>query len=117
MTNRICGVPVSAFAERPLPEELARIVAGQDSDDQARFFMALGEDMKHMCGHRVVFQWQYIADSLAKMEAEYVDGSGSELLTELADRMKDYANGQMRVSIVERPGSPLAGMRGKRGGQ
>jgi hypothetical protein len=87
MAKTICGIDCELFAKRPTPKELATIIAGWNSSQQADFFLDLGEQFRFQCGDRVFMQWQYIAEELMKRENELCDGSGSQLLKELTDRI------------------------------
>ena len=87
LDSKICGIPLSSLANKPEPGELAEIVAGWMDDKQAEFFLLLGEQLRHKCGLQVPMQWEFIAVALKKLEAELCDGSGSELIDELQQRL------------------------------
>jgi len=85
--STICGIELSHFANDPAPEELAQVVANWGSTEQAIFLMAFGEKLRHACGDRVWAQWQYIADAIGDLEDELSDGSASQLIEELHERL------------------------------
>lgn len=87
MIETICGIPTKAFKDGPTPEELAAVIAAWNSDDQAMFFIALGEQLRNRCGGNHFMQWQYIADSIKQVEERLCDGSGSQLIDEINQRL------------------------------
>lgn len=87
----ICGIDISKLAKKPSPDELGAVVARLNSDDQAKFFLVLGEEIRNTCGGREPMQWQYIADSIKDLEEKLCDGSASQLLDELNQRLKQPA--------------------------
>jgi hypothetical protein len=87
----ICGIDVQKLAKAPTPDELGVLVAHMNSDDQAKFFLVLGEEIRNSCGGREMFQWQYISDSIAALEEKLCDGSASQLINEIQCRLADSA--------------------------
>lgn len=85
--SKICGIDLAAFTNKPTPQELGEIVAGWFDNDQAEFFLALGEQLRNKCGLNVGMQWEYIACAIKKLETELCDGSASELIDELQQRL------------------------------
>jgi hypothetical protein len=85
--NTICGIDLDLLKRQPSPEELAYIVAGWNSKDQADFLIVLGEQLREQSSGRVAMQWQYIADDLSSTERRLHDESGSELIREIAQRL------------------------------
>ena len=83
----ISGIDIEAFRDKPTAQELAAIVARWHSGQQAEFLVALGEQLRFTCGGRVPVQWEHMANDLKELEVELCDGSGSELIRELADRL------------------------------
>lgn len=79
----ICGIDITKFAKEPSPSELGAIVARMNSDDQAKFLLIFGEELRNVCGYRACFQWRYIADSIAHLEEKLCDGSASQLIQEI----------------------------------
>lgn len=90
MTDFVCGISLDNFKHQPTPEELGAIVAGWNSEDQAMFFICMGEGLRNSCGGKHFMQWQYIADSLMETESRLLDGSGSELIKEIGCRLTDH---------------------------
>jgi uncharacterized Zn finger protein len=84
----ICGIDITKLAKVPSPDELAAIVARMNSEDQAKFFVVLGEEIRNCCGGRHFMQWQYISDSIQQLEEKLCDGSASQLIDELDQRLK-----------------------------
>lgn len=87
----ICGIDISKLAKAPSPDELGAIVARMNSDDQAKFFVAMGEHIRNCCGLRAPMQWQYIADSIEQIEEKLCDGSASQLFREIQSRLEQGA--------------------------
>jgi len=83
----VCGIDIAKLATAPTPEELASIVARWNSEDQAMFFVTLGGELRNCCGGNHFMQWQYIADSLKEVEERLCDGSGSQLIDEVNQRL------------------------------
>ena len=83
----LCGIDVKYLARRPTPEELGAIVAHWNSEDQAMFFICMGEGLRNNCGGKHFMQWQYIADSIKTIEARLCDGSASQLIDEINQRL------------------------------
>lgn len=88
----IGGIDTGLLAKQPTPDELAKIVARWNSEDQALFLVTLGEELRNCCGGRHFMQWQYIAESVASLEGRLLDGSGSQLITEIASRLSAAAD-------------------------
>lgn len=84
----ICGIDTTKLANPPTPEELASIIARWNSEDQAMFLIALGEELRNCCGGSHFMQWQYIADSIKDAEERLCDGSASQLIDEINQRLK-----------------------------
>lgn len=84
----ICGTDVKYLSKKPSPEELGQVIAHWNSEDQAKFFSALGEELRNCSGNRVAMQWQYIADSIQQLEEKLCDGSASQLIDEINQRLK-----------------------------
>lgn len=84
----ICGIDVKFLSRRPTPQELGAIVAHWGSDEQARFFASLGEELRNSCGGIHFMQWQAISDSIKELEEEFCDGSASQLIDEINQRLK-----------------------------
>ncbi len=84
----ICGIDVKYLTRKPTPEELAAVIAHWNSEEQAMFFISLGEELRNCCGGREFMQWQHIADSIKEVEERLCDGSGSRLIDEINQRMK-----------------------------
>jgi hypothetical protein len=85
----ICGIDVTKLAKAPTADELGLLVAHMNSDEQAKFFVVLGEELRNCCGGREMFQWQYISDSIASLEEKLCDGSASQLINEIQCRLAD----------------------------
>jgi hypothetical protein len=83
----LCGIDVKYLAQRPTPEELGEIVAHWNSDDQAMFFISLGEALRNCCGGSHFMQWQAISDSIKEIEERLCDGSASQLIDEINQRL------------------------------
>ncbi len=80
----ICGIEIGNFAKAPTPEELGAIVARMDSEDQAAFLIALGEQIHFTCAHAVKgVQYAYIRQALAAQEEHLCTGYGSEFVREI----------------------------------
>lgn len=74
----ICGIDIGKLAKAPSPDELGAIVARMNSDDQAKFFISMGEELRNSCGGKHFMQWQHIADSISQLEERLCDGSASQ---------------------------------------
>ena len=83
----ICGIDLDKLAKKPTPEELGAIVAHWNSEDQAMFFVSLGEALRNCCGGSHFMQWQAISDSIKEVEARLCDGSASQLIDEINQRL------------------------------
>lgn len=84
LSGEFCGCPVEAFATRPEPEDLAGIVSQMDSEEQAQFFITLGEQLKRRCSYEEYgVQMAYIRDAIAAMEVRDCHGYGSQLIADL----------------------------------
>jgi hypothetical protein len=83
----LCGIDARKFADKPTPEELGAIVARMNSKDQALFLMSFGEQLRFTSGGRVAMHWQYIADDVKELEEALLDGSASQLITEISQRL------------------------------
>lgn len=83
----ICGIEASAFSKQPTPSELGAIVARWNSDQQAEFFLLLGEELRNCCGGSHFIQWQAISDSIKELEENLCDGSASQLIDEIHQRL------------------------------
>ena len=84
----ICGIDITKFAKSPSPDELGAIVARMNSEDQAKFFCVMGEELRNSCGGNHFMQWQHIADSIRQLEETLCDGSASQLIDEINQRLK-----------------------------
>jgi hypothetical protein len=91
MKDFVCGISLDNFKHQPTPEELGAIVAKWNSDDQAMFFICMGEGLRNNCGGKHFMQWQYIADSIKSVEDRLCDGSGSQLIEEIAVRTSSHS--------------------------
>lgn len=90
----ICGVRLDAFAKQPSPEELGAIVARWDSEDQAMFLIALGEQLKFTCSHeKYGIQLAYVRQALAAIEERLCTGYGSDLVRDLQPDVPVHAEG------------------------
>jgi len=87
----ICGIDITKLAKAPSPDELGAIVAHMNSEDQAKFFVVMGEEIRNGAGGRAAMQWQYIADSIKKLEEKLCDGSASQLIDEIHQRLETTA--------------------------
>jgi hypothetical protein len=87
----ICGIDIKKLAKAPSPDELGLIVARMNSEDQAMFFIAMGEELRNSCGGKHFMQWQYIADSIQQLEEKLCNGSASQLIDEINQRLKATA--------------------------
>jgi hypothetical protein len=85
----VCGIDISKLAKAPSPDELGAIVARMNSEDQAKFFVVMGEELRNSCGGREFMQWQYIANSIKELEEQLCDGSASQLIREIQVRLSD----------------------------
>ncbi len=83
----ICGIDLRFLANKPTPEELGAVVAHMHSDDQALFLISLGEELRNCCGGHHFMQWQAISDSIKQIEEKLCDGSASQLIDELQQRL------------------------------
>lgn len=88
----ICGIKVELFTKQPTPEEMGNILANMNSEQQALFFLSLGEELRNCCAgsHFMqwqAIQWQAIADSIKLLEEKLCDGSASQLIDELQQRL------------------------------
>ena len=83
----ICGIEVSKFSKAPTPDELGSIAARMSSEDQAKFFLAFGEELRNHCGGLTGVQWDYIAESISLLEEKLCDGSASQLVAEIHQRL------------------------------
>ena len=90
----ICGIDITKLVQTPTPEELGSIIARWNSEDQAMFFISLGEELRNCCGGKHFMQWQAISDSIAKVEQELCDGSASELINEVQCRLAASAENE-----------------------
>jgi hypothetical protein len=93
MTDFVCGIDLKNFKHQPTPEELGAIVASWASTEQAMFFICMGEGLRNRCGGREAMQWEYIAKDLRETEERLCDGSGSQLIEELACRLPSAVGG------------------------
>lgn len=96
MADYVCGIALDNFKHKPTPEELGAIVAGWNSEEQAMFFICMGEGLRNRCGGRHFMQWQHIADDLKATEERLCDGSGSQLIEEIACRLPSAVVAQSR---------------------
>lgn len=84
----ICNIDVELFARRPSPQELAVVVAEWHDQQQADFFIALGEELRNRCNGKPFMQWQAIATAIVKTEEELCDGSASQFFREIQSRLE-----------------------------
>lgn len=92
MTDTICGIELEKFTKRPTPQELAVIVAHWHDQQQADFFIALGESLRNCCRGKPFMQWQAIANAIVKTEQELCDGSASQFFREVQSRLEPETN-------------------------
>lgn len=83
----ICGIELNKFSQKPTLEELASIVANLGSEEQAHFFIFLGQKMNEVCGDNYVFQLQWLSDALLSKEEVSGVNYGSQLIDELYQRV------------------------------
>ena len=88
MTKTICGVDISLFCKQPKPQEVAAIVAEWNDQQQADFFIALGEALRNCCGGKEFMQWEAIANKIKTTENEICDGSASQFFREIQSRLE-----------------------------
>lgn len=81
----ICGIKLDAFAKKPTPEEIGMLVAHWASDEQAAFFLHLGEKLHDCCNFRDEIQCSAIGRDIDALETELFDGSASRIIRMLAD--------------------------------
>lgn len=83
----LSGIDVRKFASPPTPEELGALIARMNSKDQALFLLSFGEQLRHISGNLIAMQWQHIADSIKDVQDTLLDGSASQLITEINERL------------------------------
>jgi hypothetical protein len=83
----ICGIKIDAFAQKPTPEEIGMLVAHWNSEDQASFFLHLGEKLHDCCNFRDEIQCSQIGRDIGVLETMLLDGSASRVIRMIADSL------------------------------
>lgn len=93
--DTICKIPLSAFTDKPTPEEMANIIAGMFSNEQAEFLWLLSGALNDKCGGTFGAQKQIAAIAAqvnAKREMrEWVGGFVSDLSAALVETLSEAA--------------------------
>ncbi len=100
MTHKetISGIAVELFAKPATAEELAWVVAGWSSTEQALFFGELANALAQKCGRsRVNHQLCFIADAIRKDEEQQGLPDASEMINDLAWFLKHKGEQSSRV--------------------
>lgn len=98
----ICGIDQDHFKRRATPIELAKVIAGWHSDEQAEFIVCLAEALRDRCGGSAFMQVKAIADCIIKVENDPLGGDGTDLLKEIVHHLLLMRSEAGEYSLVQK---------------